>query len=72
VYIWHVVYFPTLPTTMLELPWKKQAATSRVTSTTLKNMWTDPKYTNDTSQDTHDANTVKFKLLSAGHISHIT
>jgi len=56
---------------MLELHWRKQAATSRVTSTTLKNMWTDLEYTHDTCQDTHDAPTVKCKLLSAGHINYI-
>jgi len=71
VYTRHVVYFPTLPTTVLELPLRKQADTSRVTSTTLKNMWTDLEYTRDTCQDIHDVPTAKCKLLSAGHISTI-
>jgi len=62
VYTRHVVHVPTLSTTVLELPWRKQADTSRVTSTTLKNMWTDLKYTHDTCQDTHDVPTVKCKL----------
>ena len=56
---------------MLELLWKKQAATSRVTSTALKNMQTDLEYTHDTCQDSRDAPTAKCKLLSAGHISYI-
>ena len=67
----HALYVPTLPTTMLELPWRKHAATSRVTSTTLKDMWTDLEYTHDTCQDTYDASNVKCKLLSTGHISYI-
>ena len=71
VYVRHAVYVPTMPTTVLELPWRKQAATSTVTSTTLKNMWTDLEYTHITCQDTQNAPTVKCKLLSVGHISYI-
>ena len=36
------------PAVTLELHWGKQVATSRVTSTTLKNMWTDLEYTHET------------------------